>query len=136
MRIVNEVPDQVNPPEYPLSIVKEVLDHAQLRVRRERQVRQIKAALRRLGILSAAGSGWVSIDDDNNLDFGQIPDDRITLFIFALADVDDARGRTSSKNDEPGPDQTQLPGLEQSKVLDVSPILVPDNDGRHLGGTQ
>ena len=133
---MNANSDQPSPLEYPLDVVKEVSNHAQVRVRRERQVRQIKAELRRLGVLSVAGSDWLTIDHDNNIVFGPIPDDRITLLILALADVGDALGRASGGTAAPGPSQAQLPGLQQRTVIDVSPVLVNDNDGRHLGGTR
>ena len=133
---MNASSDQPSPLEYPLDVVKEVINHAQVRVRRERQVRQIKAELRRLGVLSVAGSDWLTIDHDNNIVFGPIPDDRITLLILALADVGDALGLASGGTAAPGASQPQLPGLQQRTVIDVGPVLLNDNDGRHLGGTR
>jgi|TARA_Y100000294_G_scaffold23049_1_gene19622 hypothetical protein len=129
------MPEQY-PSDHPINVAERVIDDTYRRIRRERQHKLINSALRRLGILSAIGSGWLTIDGDSNLVFGPIPEDRVTPLILTLDDLVKAVESSSDGSPSSGRDHGQLPGTQKGRGTDVDPLIANDRHGRHLGGTR
>jgi hypothetical protein len=124
----------------------EVLEGAYAVIRGERRLRRIRSALRNLGVTGVSGPEWASLDEETGVvRFGEIPATRMAQFILHLEDLAEATRNLSIGvgRPVPTPQTGQLRwtgvGAESQQLvepLDLSPVLLPETGGPHLGGAR